>query len=139
MEGRIKVKRMFQQGVPPAFVERNKLLDTLVSMIRNSVEAMPDEGTLTVSTRNSRIKGNPCIEITISDTGAGIPTSDLSKIFDLFFTTKDEGLGFGLWRDKAFIKGLGGDIEVKSREGEGSTFVIRIPVDSGIGLGKSFG
>ena len=111
-------------------MERNKLLDTLVSVIQNGVEAMPEDGTLTLATRRGTIGDKPCIEIVVSDTGVGIPADHLPKIFDLFFTTKEKGLGFGLWRDRVFIKNLGGDIEVSSVVGKGTTFIIKIPVPS---------
>ncbi|MEO0249781.1 MAG: ATP-binding protein, partial [candidate division WOR-3 bacterium] len=127
-EGRIQVRMDLSAGLPPLYVERNKLVDTLVSVIQNGVEAMPEGGTLTLTTRQGTIGNKPCVEIVVADTGEGIPAEHLPKIFDLFFTTKEKGLGFGLWRDRLFVKNLGGDIEVNSEVGEGTTFTIRIPV-----------
>ena len=127
-EGRIQVVKELSEGLPQVYAERNKLVDTLVSMIQNGVEAMPQGGTLTLATRRGTIKDRPCIEIAISDTGVGIPADHLPKIFDLFFTTKEKGLGFGLWRDRVFVRNLGGDIEVRSQVGKGTTFTIKIPV-----------
>lgn len=129
-EGTIQVKTDPQNDLPPLFVERNKLLDTLVSIIQNGVEAMPEGGTLTLTTRLGVIGDRSCVEIIVSDTGTGIPASDLPRIFDLFFTTKERGLGFGLWRDRVFVKNLDGDIEVQSTVGEGTTFTIKVPVPS---------
>jgi len=133
LEERLKLVKDFGPGLPVLSVERNRLLDTLVNVIRNAVQAMPEEGVLKITTRKASISDAPCIEIAISDTGTGISPDDLTKIFDLFFTTKEEGLGFGLWRDKRFIRGLGGDIEVQSQEGSGSTFLIKIPIKAQIG------
>lgn len=130
VEGRIQVGKDVTDDLPSIYVERNKLLDTLVSVIQNGVEAMPEGGTLTVATRQGSMGNKPCIEIVISDTGIGIPAADRLKIFDLFFTTKAKGLGFGLWRDRMFAKNLGGDIEVNSTVGVGTVFTIKIPVPS---------
>jgi len=71
-------------------------------------------------------------EIEISDTGSGIPKEDLSEIFDQFFTTKDVGKGTGLGLNVAYniIKKHKGTIDVESKVGTGTTFIIRIPVGS---------
>ncbi len=130
MEGRIRVEWELTDGLPRLYAERNRLLDTLVSIIRNGVEAIAGEGVLTLSTRLGTMKGKSCLEIGIADTGKGIPPADLPKIFDLFFTTKEKGLGFGLWRDRMFVKELGGDIEVDSVVGRGTTFTIKIPLSA---------
>ena len=86
-------------------------------------------GTLTVTCKRGSLANCPCVDMIIEDTGVGIPTKELPKIFDVFYTTKESGLGLGLWRDRAFIKEIGGDIEVDSEEGEGSTFIIKIPIE----------
>jgi signal transduction histidine kinase len=67
------------------------------------------------------------IKVLIGDTGEGISQEDRAKIFDLFFTTKDYGTGYGLWRAKSIIGALGGTIEVSSERGEGTTFEITLP------------
>jgi GAF domain-containing protein len=133
MEGRIQVDLRLADDLPQIWVERNKLLDSLVSIIQNGAEAMPEEGTLTLATRRGNLGDRSCIEIIVADTGVGIPAEHLPDIFHLFFTAKEKGLGFGLWRDRTFIKGLGGDIEVQSAVDKGTTFAIKIPASSGAG------
>ena len=128
LEGRIQLDKAIAPDLPSIWVERNKLLDTLVSVIQNGVEAMPEAGKLTIAAQLGAIKDQPYVDISISDTGIGIPPANLPKIFELFFTTKENGLGFGLWRDRMFVKNLGGDIEVNSAVGKGTSFTIRIPV-----------
>ncbi len=127
-EGRIRIESIFAEDLPYIYAERNRFLDTLESLMRNSVDAMPTGGTLTIKAQQREFEGRQYIEITISDTGIGIVASDLPKIFDLFFTTKKTNLGFGLWRDRMFIKQLGGDIEIVSSENKGTTVTVRIPV-----------
>ena len=66
----------------------------------------------------------------IGDTGYGIPDEHLSKIFDPFFTTKEhEGTGLGLSVSYGIVKSHGGEIEVQSREGEGTRFTVLLPLD----------
>lgn len=127
-QSNVIISKILVKDLPFIRAERNSLLDTLISIIRNSIEAIDVQGTVIVKTRHAERAEMKFIEIEISDTGKGIPSSDLPKIFDLFYTTKSgKGLGFGLWRDKVFIRRLGGDIIVSSVEGEGSTFTIVIP------------
>ena len=96
----------------------------------NGLEAISKRGTLTITTQQKIIDRSEWVFITISDTGKGIPPDALPKIFELFYTSKgSKGLGFGLWRDKAFIKEIGGDIEVYSELSKGSSFTIKIPAN----------
>ncbi len=77
------------------------------------------------------IKKVNLIELTVSDTGKGLPKQVASKIFQPFFTTKPtaEGNGLGLSMSyDTFIKGYGGELKVKSKESEGTEFLIRLPV-----------
>jgi signal transduction histidine kinase len=104
------------------------------NLIKNAVDAMPDGGTLTISTglisHTELLSGY--VQITISDTGAGIAQNILPHIFELNFTTKrskGRGLGFGLWWVRKCILRSGGDISVASGLGRGSIFTIKIPVE----------
>lgn len=129
-EGQIKVERQFTPDLPVLHLDRRHLLDCLVSVIRNAVQAMPNGGTLSLSTVPSTMRDKACVKIAIKDNGVGISAENLDKIFEMFFTTKERGLGYGLWRDKTLIKMLGGDIEAESVEEVGSTFTIKVPVVS---------
>ncbi len=131
IERRVKVSLHFASNLPTIQAERNELLDTLTNLIKNGLEAMPEGGALTIETRLGNLANKDCIEVAVTDTGQGIPPENLSKIFDLFFTTKPGGLGFGLWKDKVYIQRIGGDIEVRSEVGKGTTFVIKIPLERG--------
>ena len=82
-----------------------------------------------LSGRGSDGSGNQTIEISVSDNGPGIPASVLDKIFQPFFTTKPTGQGTGLGLSLSYdiIKAHGGDIQVETKEGKGTTFIIRLP------------
>jgi signal transduction histidine kinase len=71
------------------------------------------------------------VEIQISDTGLGIPSEILPRIFDPFFTTKEQGSGLGLSVTYGIVREHGGTINVDSRPGEGSTFIIQLPIPGG--------
>jgi signal transduction histidine kinase len=87
---------------------------------------MPDGFSPAVAMQSSDTSGK-MVEIVIADTGEGIPPEELSRIFDPFFSTKDEGVGLGLSLVHKIIDNHGGSIRVNSRPGSGTTFVISLP------------
>ena len=103
---------------PPA-LERG-----LTNILRNALEAMPDGGKLSITTRRQA----DSLEIRISDTGAGIPQSDIPTIFDPYFTTKENGTGLGLAIAKKAVNDCDGTISVESSIGMGTTFIMALPV-----------
>ena len=129
IQSKVNILKEFAEDLPLTQAERNSFLNTLTSIIKNGIEAIDVQGTVTIKTRCAHHAQREFIEIEVFDTGRGIPSSELSKVFGLFYTTKGKkGLGFGLWRDRTFIKRLGGEIGVQSEVGKGSIFTIRIPV-----------
>jgi signal transduction histidine kinase len=107
---------------------RSKLEQILVSIYTNAIQAMKTEGTLTVSIEEDTEGKNVLIKI--SDTGPGIPEEDISKIFEPFFTTKPvgEGTGLGLSVSRSLVQEHKGEIEVESKLGKGTTFIITLPL-----------
>jgi two-component system sensor histidine kinase AtoS len=99
------------------------LRQALTNLFVNAAEAMPGGGSLEIELSRARNKA----EIRIRDTGNGIPEDIRQKIFLPFFTTKDEGTGFGLALVQKIIVSHGGSIEVESKDGEGTTFRITLP------------
>ena len=125
-ENDIRISVVLAEGLGRIRASKNQLRQVFLNLIANARDAMPKGGTLTVVT-----SGTPDeVLIEISDTGVGIPEENIGKIFDSFFTTKDEikGVGLGLSVCYGFIKDHGGDIKVNSRVNEGTTFSIRLPV-----------
>ena len=107
----------------------SQLNQVFLNIIVNAIQASGEKGTLTISTEFCDHKW---IEIHISDTGTGILKENLAKIFDSFFTTKPagEGTGLGLHMSYNIIKKHKGTITVKSKVGYGSTFTIKLPIES---------
>ncbi|MFZ5776367.1 MAG: ATP-binding protein [Thermodesulfobacteriota bacterium] len=107
-------------------IDSGALQQVIVNICLNAVQAMPDGGSLTVTSREE--DGWLCLSFT--DTGTGIAPADLPRIFDPFFTTKDvgEGTGLGLAVSYALVQRMQGRIAVTSQEGGGSRFVVELPV-----------
>jgi signal transduction histidine kinase len=77
-----------------------------------------------------------CLRVSIADTGVGIPEENLLKIFEPLFTTKAKGIGLGLALAQMIVKAHGGAIRVESEVGEGSTFIVLLPLRPGGGRGR---
>ncbi len=124
-ESNVKIKTKLNQNISHITASPNQIRQVILNIAANAKEAMPKGGTLTVETLS---KDNQIV-IKIRDTGVGIPGEIRDKIFDAFFTTKQKikGVGLGLSVCYGIIKDHGGDIRVKSKTGEGSTFSIILP------------
>ena len=126
-ENSIKTKSSFVDEPGLVYASRDQLRQVFINIISNAMDAMPDGGSLRVSTA----KKSGSMLITLSDTGPGIKEEHIEKIFDSFFTTKKDsvkGVGLGLSVCYGFIKDHGGDIQVVSKPGDGATFIITLPI-----------
>src|SRR3954470_20997973 len=104
--------------------DESELREVLVNLVFNAVDAMPQGGTLTLSTRESA--GG--VEIAVADTGTGMPEDVRSRVFDPFFTTKGKaGMGLGLAVSYGIVRRHEGGFEVESEVGKGTTFRLRLP------------
>ncbi len=114
--------------LPPVQCYPQQLNQVFVNILVNAAQAIQENGEIRITTHaaNGRVK------ISISDTGKGIPKENISKIFDPFFTTKDVGKGTGLGLNVSYniVKKHKGTIDVESEVGKGTTFTIRIPIES---------
>ena len=121
----IRVVRELATELPEVTADPAQCKQILVNLIVNAVQAMSEGGTLTVSTRAD----DTAAALVVQDTGPGMDEEVLEKVFLPFFTTKDvhEGTGLGLAVVHGIVTAHGGSIEVKSRPGRGTRFVIRLP------------
>jgi two-component system NtrC family sensor kinase len=103
----------------------NLLKQVFLNIIINGIEAMPAGGELYIDT--SWDENRKEVVVSFTDTGEGIPISELANIFDPFYTTKAKGTGLGLSVSHGIIQSHGGRIDVKSEVGKGSTFTVRLP------------
>ncbi|MBI5576499.1 MAG: HAMP domain-containing protein, partial [Deltaproteobacteria bacterium] len=123
----IALVKDLDSAVMPILAGAGQLRQVFLNVILNAVQAMPGGGELRVVTRNIREPHFEGVEIAVSDTGVGIPKDQIKKIFQPFFTTKEEGTGLGLAITYGIIREHNGKIEVESEEGKGTTFRIFIP------------
>lgn len=109
-------------------MNRNELQQVLVNLIVNAIHAMPDGGTLTLRSFDAERDGHQGVAIEVTDTGIGMSTEVIEKIFDPFYTTKRrQGTGLGLSISQTLIKRQGGQIAAESSVGSGSTFTMWLP------------
>lgn len=116
------------EEIPRCRISENGMRQVLLNLITNAVQAMPGGGQLRIRTRSV---GDDRVELTVADTGVGIPAERLGRIFDPFYTTKDpgEGTGLGLSVVHSVISNAGGSLDVTSAAGEGTTFSIEFDAD----------
>ncbi|HVZ18791.1 MAG TPA: ATP-binding protein [Terriglobales bacterium] len=106
-------------------VDRNQLEQVIVNLIVNARDAMPNGGTLSISSANDEASGR--VAVTFRDTGIGMDKETMARMFDPFFTTKAEGTGLGLSTVYGIVAQSGGEIIVSSELGKGATFVVYLP------------
>lgn len=124
----IDIIRDYQEPLPRITSDGSQLQQVFLNMLNNAIDAIEKNGKIQISTR-SRHGG---VQVSFTDTGPGIPTEDLERIFDPFYTTKpvNKGTGLGLSISYGIIKKLGGQITVESEVGKGTTFKIVLPLSA---------
>jgi signal transduction histidine kinase len=116
------------RDLPSVWVDEKQMQQVLFNIIINAIQAMKEGGTLSIMTDSVVRDGREWIRVLISDTGKGIPASELDRIFIPFHTTKTQGTGLGLPISRQLLEQHGGTIGVESRLGEGTTFKIELPI-----------
>lgn len=127
-ERSITIEKSFSE-TPLVEGEKERILEAIENLISNAIDAMPYGGTLIITTGKEVIKGVPHATVKVSDTGEGIKEEYLDKIFEPFFTTRvdSKGVGLGLSLTKKFVEDHDGRVDVESKVGIGSTFVLYFP------------
>ena len=123
----IEVVRDYAPDLPIVRLDTGLIKQAILNIIINAQQAMPQGGRLSVST--SHKEGH--VHIGVTDTGTGIPRRHQDKIFQAYFSTKKKGTGLGLPTARRIVEGHGGSISVESTEGKGSSFIIRLPLETG--------
>ncbi len=136
----VKIETAVEGTLPVAHGDPSQLTQVFLNLVLNALDAMPSGGSLTIEVRAAR--DGESVEIRFTDTGVGIPEQHLDSIFDPFFTSKKaaKGTGLGLSVSLGIVKQHGGDIRVRSRVGQGTTFTVSLPsakVPANIGVGAS--
>jgi PAS domain S-box-containing protein len=119
----------------PVDIDRDQISQVISNLVLNSVQSMPGGGTAKIEAGNTTLKKQSFarlgegayVRIAVEDTGAGIPEENREKIFDPFYTTKENHSGLGLYNCKRILQQHAGDIQVGSRCGAGTKFIIYLP------------
>ena len=109
----------------------SQINQVFMNILTNAAQAIPDEGKITIRTWSDKSKsGVPGVFVSVSDTGEGVDTQEVEKIFDPFYTTKKigQGTGLGLRISYGVVRSHGGEIEVQSTKGQGTEFVVFLPL-----------
>lgn len=112
------------ERLPSLYLDRNQFRQVLLNLLRNSQEAMPDGGRITIRVRE---EPDGAVEVVILDTGVGIEPTHLQKVFDPFYSTKDTGTGLGLAFVQQVVLEHGGEVTCTSQAGRGAAFRILLP------------
>jgi PAS domain S-box-containing protein len=127
--GGMRLLRELSPALPAIKGVADQLKQVLLNLVLNAAEAMVDGGVLHVQSYVRREQaGGRSVVIAITDTGAGIPPDQLPYIFDGLHTTKERGMGLGLYTSKAIVEGHMGRITAQSTPNEGTTFTITLPI-----------
>ncbi len=119
----ITIVRDLKSDLPEILADENQLSQVIVNLILNAVDAMQQGGTLTIRTS---LKNNSVV-VLFEDTGVGIPSENIDKIFDPFYSTKEKGTGLGLAVSYGIVRKFNGNLTVESEENRGSKFVMTFP------------
>jgi two-component system sensor histidine kinase PilS (NtrC family) len=127
----LKIIREFPPDLP-VLLDPQQVRQAFWNLCLNALDAMPDGGELRVGARQLQRSTGSWVEVWVSDTGQGIGNEDLPHIFEPFFTTKSQGSGLGLALVHRMVQDHGGEIEVKSEVGKGTTVLLVIPQESAV-------
>jgi PAS domain S-box-containing protein len=119
----VTVTTLVPPDLPAVLVDPQQIGQVLENLVTNAYQAMPDGGTLTVKAKAH----NGEVHLAVIDTGVGIASEHMPKLFEPLFSTKPRGIGLGLSVSRTLTEANGASIEVQSEEGKGSTFTLILP------------
>lgn len=123
---KVRVEKNYDEEMPPLLLDRARALQAILNIVRNGAQAMSAGGALQIATRRTR--DGKWVQIEIRDSGVGMSSNALKHVFDPFFSTKLKGSGLGLAITRRIVQDHGGDIDVYSEAGQGTTFILSFPI-----------
>jgi len=128
-DAQVKVAQELADDLPLVIADPDLLQQVFLNLCLNAIQAMPEGGTLTVTTGVRRYRTRrSLVDVSFTDTGAGIPRQLMEKIFDPFFTTRSMGTGLGLPISVQIVRDAGGVITAKNNPGGGATLRVSLPL-----------
>jgi signal transduction histidine kinase len=120
----IEIKTDFQKELYPITLDQSQFgRGVILNLLTNAMEQIEEQGTIVLRTRETPEH----VEVSVGDDGGGMAKDNESRIFDLFFSTKEHGTGLGLSIARRIVEEHGGELTLDNRPGQGATFVIRLP------------
>ena len=119
----VKIHMELGEDVAKVHANPDLIKQCLINIVKNAVEAMPDGGDLSVTTSMTR----DFVVLTVEDTGHGVPPDIRDKVFSPFFSTRGKGAGLGLAQTRKIVDEIGGDVDLLSREGQGTRISLLLP------------
>jgi signal transduction histidine kinase len=129
----VEVVRAYDAACPDALLDPRELRKAFLNLVLNGLEALTGGGQLTVTTAYAA--GTRTVTTTIEDTGPGMSEETLSRMFDLFFTTKPQGTGLGMALARSVIDLHAGALSIDSTPGKGTRVTVRLPIEPATGDG----
>lgn len=128
-DAQVAVKREYMEELPLVEVDPDLMQQVFLNLCLNAAQAMPEGGALTITTGVRRYRTRrSLVDVSISDTGVGIPRDLMEKIFDPFFTTRSMGTGLGLPISVQIVRDTGGVVTAKNNPGGGATLRVSLPL-----------
>ena len=119
----ITIEHDFQDKLYPVFVDQHQLAQVVMNLLTNAREAVGEQGVITVRTRET----DECVEIDVEDNGGGVDPENEDRVFEVFFSTKDQGTGLGLGIARRIVEEHGGELILENHPGRGARFIVRLP------------
>jgi signal transduction histidine kinase len=125
-----------EPNLPSVLGDTIQLQQVLLNLITNAIDAMAEvadgQRTLRIQSGLGELDGKRAVVVTVSDTGIGLGSTDVERLFEAFHTTKPHGMGMGLWISHSIIEEHGGRLTAQPNAGRGATFVLTIPTEPGV-------
>ncbi|MBK7862999.1 MAG: HAMP domain-containing protein [Archangiaceae bacterium] len=126
---RFRIATEVDPGLPPLQIDERMIRQALINLLINALQAMPTGGSVTVRANPARVEGRAFAQVEVSDDGPGMTSEVEARLFQPFFTTKATGTGLGLAVVRRFVEAHSGQVTVRSKKGDGSTFIMMLPLD----------
>jgi len=122
----ISIEVALNEQIPSVYIDSAQLKQVFINIMKNSIDALSPGGKIFIQA--SWNEEERTVQVSFRDTGVGIDPETIKKMFNPFFTTKESGIGLGMFISKKIIENHGGRIEIQSKKGEGTTVVVILPV-----------
>jgi signal transduction histidine kinase len=130
---RFQIEMRIDPTLPLVPIDERMIRQALINLLINALQAMPSGGSVLVTAAAAELDGRTFAQVEVTDDGPGMSTETTARLFQPFFTTKATGTGLGLAVVRRFIEAHNGQVAVRSKKGDGSTFTLMLPLETRVG------